>query len=617
MTSTIPAGTNRGERVLVVDDEPDIVALVVYHLAKAGYRVSSASSGPGALDAARREEPALIVLDLMLPGCSGFDVLEELRADPETRDIAVLMLTARKDEPDRIRGLSLGADDYITKPFSPPELVLRVGAILRRVGAAQPGANGEMLRAGPLELDRAAHRVRVEGVEVELTPTEFKLLLTLMERRGRVAGAGPPAGDGVGSRARHPDPDGGHARATPAHEARRRGPVDRDGTRIRLSDEGPAGARRVRLRSRLVAGALAVIAVQVLVVVALVERQLSSSLRSDAVEGLAREARVVAAHWTAGVDPLVLAHTDGAALGHRVTLIRSDGVVVGDADFDQEGLQTLENHATRPEVIAARAGATGISARRSPSRGDMELYVAVAASNGVARVSMSEYSLESAISNAYTVLLIAGAMSLLVALIVAWSLADRLARPIVGLTEVAGAIAQGDLTRRASIASPGELGELALSLRDLSEQLAARDQARLAYEALLEQLTESLNEGVIGVGAARRVVRINETGRRLLGVRDALPFSIDLIPRDRVLREALEAAFAGQDHRGERDRDPRPQRQRDRTSPQFRGRRAGPARPHAGTTAGNGTPRLRRERVARIAHAVDHRERLRRNARAE
>ena len=190
MTSTIPTGTTRGERVLVVDDEPDIVALVVYHLAKAGYRVSSAASGPGALEAARREGPALIVLDLMLPGCSGFDVLEELRADPDTRDIAVLMLTARKDEPDRIRGLSLGADDYITKPFSPPELVLRVGAILRRVGAAQPALNGEMLRAGPLEIDRAAHVVRVEGIEVELTPTEFKLLLTLMERRGRVQARG-------------------------------------------------------------------------------------------------------------------------------------------------------------------------------------------------------------------------------------------------------------------------------------------------------------------------------------------------------------------------------------------------------------------------------------------
>jgi two-component system phosphate regulon response regulator PhoB len=174
-----------GERVLVVDDEADIVALVAYHLAKSGYRVSTAATGPEALDAARRERPALVVLDLMLPGLSGYDVLEQLRAGPSTRDVAVLMLTARREEPDRIRGLSLGADDYLTKPFSPQELVLRVAAILRRVGAAAASA-ADRLVIGPLEIDTAAHVVRVNGQAVELTPTEFKLLHTLAERRGRV-----------------------------------------------------------------------------------------------------------------------------------------------------------------------------------------------------------------------------------------------------------------------------------------------------------------------------------------------------------------------------------------------------------------------------------------------
>ena len=129
-------GPGTGERILVVDDEPDIVALVVYHLAKAGYRVSSATSGPDALQLATRDRPALIVLDLMLPGLSGFDVLARLREEERTAKIAVLMLTARKEEPDRIRGLQLGADDYLTKPFSPQELVLRVSAILRRVAGA-------------------------------------------------------------------------------------------------------------------------------------------------------------------------------------------------------------------------------------------------------------------------------------------------------------------------------------------------------------------------------------------------------------------------------------------------------------------------------------------------
>jgi two-component system, OmpR family, phosphate regulon response regulator PhoB len=183
---TAPAAVT-GERILVVDDEADIVALVAYHLVKAGYRVSTASTGPDALAASRQERPALVVLDLMLPGASGYEVLEKLRATPATRDIAVLMLTARREEPDRIKGLALGADDYLTKPFSPQELVLRVGAILRRVSA---GGNGpsDVLSIGPITIDRSEHRVSVDDRPIELTPTEYKLLLTLAERRGRVQG---------------------------------------------------------------------------------------------------------------------------------------------------------------------------------------------------------------------------------------------------------------------------------------------------------------------------------------------------------------------------------------------------------------------------------------------
>jgi len=177
------------DRVLVVDDEPEIVALVAYHLAKAGYRVATAAAGHDAIDIARRERPALIVLDLMLPGMSGFEVLEVLRADDITRDVAVLMLTARREEVDRIRGLSLGADDYLTKPFSPQELVLRVAAILRRVSQPQT-TSGDVLVVGPLRIDRSALTVQVDEQAIELTATEYKLLLTLAERRGRVQGRG-------------------------------------------------------------------------------------------------------------------------------------------------------------------------------------------------------------------------------------------------------------------------------------------------------------------------------------------------------------------------------------------------------------------------------------------
>ena len=172
-------------RVLVVDDEPDITALVAYHLAKAGYRVSTASSGTEALQTATSEHPDLVVLDLMLPGLSGLEVLEELRGHADTRDVGVIVLTARKDEADRVTGLSLGADDYLAKPFSPQELVLRVGAVLRRLGSPAVAA-GSVITVGPLHIDRAAHRVTVSGTEIELTATEYNLLVTLAERRGRV-----------------------------------------------------------------------------------------------------------------------------------------------------------------------------------------------------------------------------------------------------------------------------------------------------------------------------------------------------------------------------------------------------------------------------------------------
>lgn len=179
-------GSGTPSRVLVVEDERDIAALVAYHLTREGYRVSTAGSGDEAIGAARGERPDIVVLDLMLPGLSGFEVLQELRRTPGLEDLPVIFLTARREEVDRIRGLELGADDYITKPFSPQELVLRVGNVLRRVRAPALSSGGRTLRAGSLEVDLDAKRVLVDGGDVILTPTEFKLLVALMERRGRV-----------------------------------------------------------------------------------------------------------------------------------------------------------------------------------------------------------------------------------------------------------------------------------------------------------------------------------------------------------------------------------------------------------------------------------------------
>ena len=173
-------------KILVVEDERDIAALVAYHLTKEGYRVRTTEGGQEALEAVRSEKPDLMVLDLMLPGFSGYEVLHELRRRPDMADVPVVVLTARRDEADRVKGLELGADDYVTKPFSPRELVLRVAAVLRRAQSPAIAAGGRTLRAGGIVVDLNALRVQVDGSDIELTPTEYRLLVTLLERRGRV-----------------------------------------------------------------------------------------------------------------------------------------------------------------------------------------------------------------------------------------------------------------------------------------------------------------------------------------------------------------------------------------------------------------------------------------------
>ncbi len=170
--------------VLVVDDEKDLVSLLDFNLRQAGFETSLAYSGGQALQEARKRVPDLVLLDLMLPDQSGTDVCRQLKGDPRTKGVPVIMLTARGEELDRVVGFELGADDYVVKPFSVRELVLRVKAVLRR--ARQPATESPRVELGPVKLDLEAHRAYVDGAEIELTPLEFKLLHLLVTRAGRV-----------------------------------------------------------------------------------------------------------------------------------------------------------------------------------------------------------------------------------------------------------------------------------------------------------------------------------------------------------------------------------------------------------------------------------------------
>jgi len=171
-------------KILVVDDEPEAVELVEFNLKGAGYEVSTAGDGAEALNKARRIQPNLVILDVMMPEIDGMEVCKLLRRDPATSTIPIIMLTAKASEVDRVLGLELGADDYVVKPFSPRELVLRVKKILERGKPAESAK--EKIVCGDLVIDIPRHAVLWKGKEIDLTATEFKLLSTLAQRRGRV-----------------------------------------------------------------------------------------------------------------------------------------------------------------------------------------------------------------------------------------------------------------------------------------------------------------------------------------------------------------------------------------------------------------------------------------------
>jgi two-component system alkaline phosphatase synthesis response regulator PhoP len=180
MTQTM---NNRGT-VLVIDDERDLIELVRYNLDKEGFDVVAATDGTSGLEIATKHKPNLVVLDLMMPGMDGLEVCRRMRGDERTRRIPVIMLTAKAAEADRIVGLELGADDYVTKPFSPRELVARVKAVLRRTADQQEPA--EMIRHGELAIDSKRHEVTYAGQPIALTATEFRILQFLAGRPGRV-----------------------------------------------------------------------------------------------------------------------------------------------------------------------------------------------------------------------------------------------------------------------------------------------------------------------------------------------------------------------------------------------------------------------------------------------
>ena len=299
------------------------------------------------------------------------------------------------------------------------------------------------------------------------------------------------------------------------------------------------------LARRLLAGSLVVVTALVAAIVLIAGGRLRNRLVEEKRDELSRVGRVVAAQWQPGTDPEQLAHRAGNALGYRVTLIDSSGVVVGDAEFEPAARRRLENHYNRPEVAEARARGLGSSRRHSASAGDDELYVAQRHPLGYVRVSLTTRSLDEIVRGAQRDVLVSGLLALLGALALASLFARSVSQPVVELRDVARAIASGDLHRRPALSAPGEIGDLATALHRMTEQLAHRLDALEADDQLMTAVLESLEEGVIAFDERGRVIRLNQRARALLAVEMPLPFPRELLPREVALREAIETALAG------------------------------------------------------------------------
>ena len=300
------------------------------------------------------------------------------------------------------------------------------------------------------------------------------------------------------------------------------------------------------LTQRLIVGSLIVCGVFVVLTVASLDWRLRNRLREESATELLREARLVGAQWRDGLDADSLADAAGVALSHRVTLVTPDGRVVGDSEFDEPALSRLENHSSRPEIRDALRADSGSSVRDSPSAGDEELYAAVRAARGIARVSLPTRTQELIVDRLQRDVLVVSLGATLLALALSAVFARSVTRPVLELRDDAKAIAGGDLERRPSLNVSGEVGELAMAFHQLAEQLSTRLRALEADDALLRALMDSLNEGAVAFDSRQQVVHVNAQARRLLGVRDAVPFPADQLPRDRVLRSAIAAAIAGE-----------------------------------------------------------------------
>jgi two-component system phosphate regulon sensor histidine kinase PhoR len=299
----------------------------------------------------------------------------------------------------------------------------------------------------------------------------------------------------------------------------------------------------VKLAERLLLGSLVIVSVLVLAVITIAGGRLRARLAAEQRAELVRDARLVAAQWRAGSNADRLADTVGRVLGYRVTLIGSNGTVLGDSELDEAVLARIENQADRPEILEAASRGVG-TATGAPEGRDVSVAIRHPPL-GFVRVSVGTARFERIVRGAQRDVIVASILALAGTLLIAWLFSRSISRPVAELRDVARAIASGDLSARPALSATGEIGDLAIALHRMTEELARRLESLREEDALLTALVESLNEGVLALTERGEVARINERGRHLLRIATPVPFPSEVLSRNPTLRQAIETALGG------------------------------------------------------------------------
>jgi DNA-binding response OmpR family regulator len=442
-------------RILVVEDDPDIAELVDRYLTKAGFVTDRVSSGRDALDAIAAKAPDLLVLDLMLPHLDGLEICRRVRANEQSANIPIIMLTARAEESERIVGLELGADDYLAKPFSPNELVARVRALLRRANRTAPVA--KTLAYGSIAVDTERHIVSLDGETVTLTAKEFLLLEYLLQHKGRVLSRDLLLTDVWGYRYT------GGTRTVDVHVRRLREKlpllaeaivtVKQFGYKLLIRNHRHESRAHVQTQFFVAALTATILALGVAGILfsGTMRRQVDDQIESTLVAETRLAAELLSRTTPLPTIPEIQdeAIRIGELLSARVTFIAEDGRVVGDSFEQLSDLASMENHAQRPEVVDARTSGLGRSRRSSASVKMDMLYAAVPVKHPIIAFVRVAVPLTDVGHQVQTVLTATGTalgLALVGAAAIAWLFSIRISQRVRIIAQVAQRYESGDLT---------------------------------------------------------------------------------------------------------------------------------------------------------------------------